>query len=172
MEGYSQKPKEKESARPVKRRWATVSTERHPAGRVSRRAEGARHARRSLARVLPTPQVSAPCHGQLSLRDTNASASRAKGSHSSSDVGETAIHSFMSRPSCRGAKRSPAPPAMSASTRCRGSLTTSVSVTSMAKILPWTRRAAEPNPVFPVEPRVTSALPRRGSLDQSGKIVR
>ena len=91
---------------------------------------------------------------------TNARASCARGSHSSDDVGARASHSFITRPSRRGSKRSPSPEATSASTRWRGNLTTSRPCESMAKILPRTLSASDPKPLPDCS---TSLSPRNSS---------
>src|SRR5258708_6467197 len=87
------------------------------------------------------------------LRPANTRASRGRGSEFLGGDSTTS-HSFMIRP-CPGSKRCPSPAATNASTRSFGSFTTNAFLDeTIAKILPLTHKADEPNPFFDI-PTVT-----------------
>ncbi len=87
---------------------------------------------RNTSRQIPVVKV---IWSPQRFEATNSIASFARDNHASADVGSTVTHSFMSRPFFLGSKCSPSPEVMSASTRGLGSLTTSLPLTSIAKIL-------------------------------------
>src|SRR5439155_8783768 len=79
---------------------------------------------------------------------TNQRASSASPPHSAPCRTGTVTHSFINRPSSRGSNLDPLPEATSSSTRPLGSLTTSSSRRSIAKIfVPTLRPGVKPNPV-------------------------
>src|SRR6266508_113133 len=148
-------------------RWVPRSPLRRPRGRTAARLAACpgRSPDRGLAWLVDTQRRRA-----LGRADpTNCSASLASWSQSRLCRMGMVTHCFMSRPSCRGSKRAPAPEATSSSTRCFGSFTTSSPPLSMAKVLPPTLSPGEePHPERRIARVSTgSAAPRKAVLGRA-----